>query len=536
MTPATFFEHFHTPAGTPNAVAKMRELILQFAVQGKLVPQDPNDEPVTAVCEEQQRPRGSSAHCKVDRRNGSHKVADQLALYRVPEGWRWIRLGDCGDFIGGGTPSKRRAEFWKGDLPWVSPKDMKRPYITDSIDHISPTALEASSARLVPSGSLLMVVRGMILAHSFPVALSTRELTINQDMKALRLAIPEFGEYLLLCCTALKSRMLENVERSSHGTCRLAMDAVANFRVPLPPLAEQRRIVAKVDELMKLCDELEKQEQRQRETRQRLSAASLDRLLAARDPDEFAAHWQRVCDHFDLLYDSPETVEQLRQAILQLAVRGKLTRRDRLGVVPELPLGSLLREDSLNGCSKAPQNGPPGVEILRISAGTSRCDGIVDEGDHKWVDLSDQELEKFRLLPGDLLACRFNGNLHFVGRFSLYLGTSRRIQVNPDKLIRFRLDVAKTDPRYVRYAMNSHDTRAKIEVFCATTAGNIGISATNLKSVTLPVPTLDEQRAIVARVDHLLSLCDGLVSRLCRSRLDGKKLLAAAVQMCSAND
>jgi type I restriction enzyme S subunit len=287
--------------------------------------------------------------------------------------------------------------------------------------------------------------------------------------------------------------------------------------------------VAKVDELMKLCDELAGRVQRQREARERLSAAALDRLLTERDPAEFARHWQRLGDHFDLLYDAPETLAQLRQAILQLAVQGKLTAQAPGTERAELPLGKLLREESLNGCSKAPKASPPGVEILRISAGTSRRDAIVDENDYKWVVLRDDEREKFRLLPGDLLACRFNGNLHFVGRFSLYLGTSERVQVNPDKLIRFRVDLGRCDPRYVRYAMNAGETRKKLEAFCATTAGNIGISATNLKTVSIPVPPLAEQRRIVAKVDHLMSLCDALEAKLKQSQTDSDRLLAAAV-------
>ena len=105
-----------------------------------------------------------------------------------------------------------------------------------------------------------MVVRGMILIHSFPVALTQRPLTINQDMKALVPVISEIGEYLLRCCAAITSRVINLVERSSHGTCRLSIDEIANLPIPLPPLAEQRRIVAKVEELMSMVDELEEME------------------------------------------------------------------------------------------------------------------------------------------------------------------------------------------------------------------------------------------------------------------------------------
>ena len=152
----------------------------------------------------------------------------------------------------------------------------------------------------------------------------------------------------------------------------------------------------------------------------------------------------------------------------------------------------------------------------------------MDETDYKWVPDAGN-IEKFVLQPNDLLACRFNGNLHYVGRFSLYLGTSGQQQINPDKLIRFRVDLTRCDPHYVCYAMNARQTRDKIEAFCATTAGNIGISASNLKTVAIRVPPLAEQKRIVTKVTELLSLCDALEAKLTQAESASTQLLSAAV-------
>ena len=197
MTPETFCEQFATFAEAPNGVAKLRELILQLAVQGKLGTQDGNDEPASVL-----RSKILAKRKQLIERGDFTAFAtaaewpDGALPYSLPDGWEWIRLGELGGFLGGGTPSKERAEFWDGKIPWVSPKDMKRHYMDDAIDHVSPLGVENSSGKMIPKGSLLMVVRGMILAHSFPVALAMRELTINQDMKAMQLALPELGEYL----------------------------------------------------------------------------------------------------------------------------------------------------------------------------------------------------------------------------------------------------------------------------------------------------------------------------------------------------
>ena len=177
---------------------------------------------------------------------------------------------------------------------------------------------------------------------------------------------------------------------------------------------------------------------------------------------------------------------------------------------------------------KKPSEIPEGVHVLRISAGTSRNDFYVEESDHKWSVVSDKEREKFNLQKNDLLACRFNGNLHYVGKFSLYRNERGAEQIYPDKLIRFRLDLHKLLPRFAVYALNAKCSRKKIESFCATTAGNIGISATNLKTIELHVPPLTEQKRIVSKVSVLLSQLDELSTEM-RSRQSTTDALLTAL-------
>ena len=160
---------------------------------------------------------------------------------------------------------------------------MKRDYIEGAQTQITETALAASAVNVIEPGSVLFVVRGMILAHSFPVAISRVPLTINQDMKAITLKSPEMAEYLLRALQALKPEMLARVQRSSHGTCRIAGADYGDFMVPLPPLAEQHRIVTKVDELMALCDQLEAGLGAADDTRSRLLAPLLSESLGSHD-------------------------------------------------------------------------------------------------------------------------------------------------------------------------------------------------------------------------------------------------------------
>ena len=220
-----------------DQVKHVRQSILDLAVRGKLVEQDPADEPPARL---------------------DPAIPHDLAPpFPVPPNWRWSRLHALGMLKGGGTPSKARDDFWNGSIPWVSPKDMKVDYIAETRLNITEAAITGSAAKLIEAESILFVVRGMILSHSFPVAISRVPLTINQDMKAITLKNPEMAEYLLRSLKGLRLQVLTRVKRSSHGTCRIEGRDYRDFMIPLPPLAEQRRIVTKVDELMALCDRLE---------------------------------------------------------------------------------------------------------------------------------------------------------------------------------------------------------------------------------------------------------------------------------------
>jgi len=164
-------------------------------------------------------------------------------LGEIPAHWDVIALRFLVDIFGGATPNTGRPELWDGDIPWVSPKDMKREEIADAEDHVSPEALEGSALRLIDPVVVLIVVRGMILAHSFPTATTTRQVTINQDMKALRCRTALDPHYLRRFFSGLEPHLVSLVDSAAHGTRKLETEALGRFEVCIPPMAEQRAIV-----------------------------------------------------------------------------------------------------------------------------------------------------------------------------------------------------------------------------------------------------------------------------------------------------
>lgn len=171
---------------------------------------------------------------------------------RNEKGWDTLPFHRIGRFISGGTPSKSRDNFWNGKFPWVSPKDMKISKIKDSTDHISEIVFEQTSLKRITPGHLLIVVRGMILAHSFPVAINTVEIAINQDMKAINPMKGMSVIYLQNCLISLKRQILKLISTAGHGTRKFDTIAMQKLLIPKPPQELQNQFATIVEKIENL--------------------------------------------------------------------------------------------------------------------------------------------------------------------------------------------------------------------------------------------------------------------------------------------
>ena len=250
----------------------LKKSILQEAVQGKLVPQDPSDEPAEALLErirvEKQRliKEGKIKKDKhesvIFRRDNSHyekRGSEEVCIddeipFEIPENWAWARLSSFGVFSSGKTPSMSNPQFWNGNIPWVTSKDMKRPVITDSEMHIS--VLAASSMQLYPTGTLLLVARSGILKRLLPLCKLGIDSTINQDIKAFSLYDIELSEWLFYGIKAFEPYILKELVKSVTTVESLKFDEFSAMLIPVPPLSEQRRIIAAIKTAMNLLTPL----------------------------------------------------------------------------------------------------------------------------------------------------------------------------------------------------------------------------------------------------------------------------------------
>jgi type I restriction enzyme S subunit len=346
-----------------------------------------------------------------------------------------------------------------------------------------------------------------------------------------------------------------------------------NIVIPLPPLAEQRRIVAKVDELMALCDRLEAAQAERESRRDRLVRSSLHRLNQPAEGPAFRDDARFTLDHLPRLTARPEHVPQLRQTILNLAVHGKLvlqdpkdepasellkrirTERERMAMVRnankrtpssiasdggelfEIPsswrwvcLGEIafgFRYGTSMKCGYEPEGEP----VLRIP---NIDNGRINVDDLKFGPLPAREAADLRLELGDILMVRSNGSLSLVGRPALvesnavgfcYAGYLVRVRTARDFL----------DSRYLVLALSTEHVREQIEVPIRTAVGLKNVNATELSGLMLPLASPAEQRRIVAKVDELMAVCDRLEAQLTTAQAVRRRLLESVLHEALAS-
>ena len=318
-------------ATAPGGVAKLRELILTLAVQGKLVPQDPADEPAGVLLQKIRAEKDRLiAEGKIKRDKPLAEIAEEEKPFELPQGWEWVRLGDICAYIQRGkgpvyAESSEHRVVSQKCVRWYGLDLAPARFVTpESLSKYEPI-------RFLQAGDLLWNSTGtgtIGRACLVPVEHDNAGLVADSHVTVVR---PVQISSWFLWRWIQSPYVQSEIEGSASGTTNqieLNTSTVVNHLVPLPPLAEQSRIVTRVEALMRLCDALEAKGQLEAAHHAQLVSTLLGTLTASTTPEELADNWQRVAQHFDLLLDRPEAIDALEQTLLQLAVRGLLVPQD----------------------------------------------------------------------------------------------------------------------------------------------------------------------------------------------------------------
>ncbi|MDR7307590.1 restriction endonuclease subunit S [Rhodoferax saidenbachensis] len=553
-------------AAAPDGVAKLRELILTLAVQGKLVPQDPSDEPASALLKKIRAEKDRLiAEGKIKRDKPLAEIAVEEKPFALPTGWEWVPLQYIGYTQTGTTPDKKNPEFYGTYIPFIKPGDIYPGYVDYDNEALSERGLQ-DSGRAAPAGSILMVCIGTIGKTN----IIERDCSFNQQINSITplCCLPEFIS-LYLRCPEFQSQAWS---RSASTT--IAILNKGNWEqipVALAPLAEQFRIVTRVEELMRLCDALEAKACLEATQHEQLVRTLLGTLTSSTTPEELANNWHRVATHFDLLLDRPEAVDALEQTILQLAVRGLLVPQDpqdepasellkkiRAEKDRLIAEGKIKRDKPLPPIAEdeEPPMLPQGWEVARFGDYFFElCTGPFGSVIHKEdyveggvplinpshmiggrishdpsVSVSPAmagQLGAYRLTAGDIVLAR-RGE---VGRYALVTddedgwlcGTGSFFVKLHEVCNREFLGLVFEDPDLRKHLLGE----------------SVGSTMTNLNQrilieTPIALPPLAEQSRIVARVASLRALCADLRQRLTTARTQQALLAEVLVQTVAA--
>ena len=559
-------------ATAPGGVARLRELILTLAVQGKLVPQDPADEPASVLLQKIRAEKDRLIAAKaLKREKNEPALTDDELPFELPDSWSWVALGEVIDIVRGITfpADQKTREAAPGRIACLRTSNVQLAIEWDDLLFVDRSFMGRED-QLIQHHDIVMsmansreLVGKVALIEHVPHA----EATFGGFLGVLRPRKIEPRYAMAVLRTPYARSLLID---SSSQTTNIANVSLAKLRplpFPLPPEAEQSRIVTRVEELMRLCDALEAKGQLGAAQHTQLVSTLLGTLTASATPDELADHWQRVAQHFDLLAGRPEAIDALEQTLLQLAVRGLLvpqdpqdepasallqkirTEKDRLIATGQIkqgkPLPPITDEEKpfelpvgwewgrLEQLSIAivdcPHSTPKFVESGRLCLDTNSFkQGVLLPHKLRFVDESTFVERNARLAPqpGDLVFAREGS----VGESILIPDGVDACLGQRVMLFRFSTQVSK---EFVRLAISS---TSFLDALLAMHKG-IGAKHVNvgdMRNAVIPLPPLPEQSRIVTRITALRRLCADLRQRLAERQSVQARLAEALVDSVTA--
>jgi len=541
-------------AEAPDAVPRLRRFVLNLAVRGKLVPQDADDEPASDLLKRIAVEKARLVKAGEIRKKAAQNPKMVEPPHELPANWRWVALGTVFLYDAGAKrePKSLDPSLWLLELEDIEKETGRLVARISVADRESKSTKSEFQVGDILYGKLRPYLTKVLVADA--PGYSTTEIV------AIRPFLPLCLEY---CALALRRPdFVDYVTRLGQGTKmpRLRTEDAVVSPFPLPPLAEQRRIVAKVEELMALLDRLDEARTARDATRDRLTAASLARLTAPdADAADFPANARFALATLPALTTRPDQIKPLRQTILNLAVRGKLVEQDpvdepasellkRIAVdlkdrgsgrgrkpkqlapvdpadAPfELPDGwTWARFPELGkfgrGKSKhRPRNDPMlysgGTHLMVQTGDVARSGGKVTTYTNKYNDAG---LAQSMLWPKGTLCITIAANIADSGILDFDA-------CFPDSVVGFLPASAFENARYFEYFVRTAKANL-LEFAPATAQKNINLEI--LTSVLIPLPPLAEQHRIVAKVDALMALCDRLEAALTTTDTTRARLLQA---------
>ncbi len=557
-----FFDNFEVIAAAPNGVKKLRELILQLAVRGKLVPQDPADEPAGKLLERIQGEKNTilkSNNTKTAK--NLPRIKSEDLPFHIPPSWRWVHINEIIIKITDGEHiSPQKKSF---GVPLLSAKHVRDNDLSfDDVQYVSQEDADFFRQRCDPEqGDILICSRGTI--GRCAVVKSKSLFCLMGSVILLKPSKYSISDYLRYWLITPWAQALMTGMSGATAVKALYLKDIRLCLIPLPPIAEQKRIVTKVDELMKLCDILETQQQQNRSHLTQMQKSAIAQLLSAPDADAFAQHWQDIVENFELLFDDGGAIGDLRQAVLQLAVQGRLVKQNSADE-PASVLMKKIRSDVKVGNSKSRSKSSDLNEedqnlLFKVPLNWAWVNGcelalFITSGSRGWAQYYSNSGAIFlRIGNLDYGTTQLDlDSIQYVDPPSGAEGTRTKVQKNdilisitgdtgmiglvPDKLPEAYINqhIALFRPSnqvYSEYiAIFFTSPLAFLQLQGAQRGIKNSLGLDDIRNISLPLPPLAEQKRIVAKVNQLMKLCNTLQAHLTQRQTSAIDLAEVAVR------
>lgn len=552
-------QHFDTAFSALDGIQKLRELILTLAMQGKLTPQDPNDSPASELL------KSIEAEKKRLAKEGRLKAPKPLpeitgsdAPYALPQGWQWVRLGVVGNSFNGNSinASEKESKYAGADgLPYIATKDVGYGFDPLDYDNGICIPLDEAKFRVAHKGAVLICAEGGSAGKKCGV--TDRDICFGNKLFANELYGQIPARFILYV-------YLSPVFRASFAAAMTGIIggvSIAKFveiPIPIPPLGEQHRIVAKIDQLMVRCDALEVLRNAREEKRLAIHAAALSQLLDTTGNDSAISAWAFIARHFEDLYSVKENVTELRKAILHLALNGKFSpvdmpsesglqllekiRNEKLRLIKSGSLKKPREEKELIGGNRhlsLPSHWAAtdvGDITTVVTDGTHKTPRYVDDGvrfvsakdiregflsfkECKYITTEEHREISRRCNPerGDILVSK-SGSIGTVvlvdddQEFSLF-----------ESLALIKFSSTLINRRFMYYAVRLACNYLEDHHIKGVAVKHLHLNV--LRTLPIPLPPLQEQNHIVAKIDKLMALCDSLEQRIASATSKQAELL-----------
>jgi type I restriction enzyme S subunit len=547
--------------GSVYGIKKLRELILELAVRGKLVPQDAKDEPASELLKRIQTEKAKLiAEGKIKKGMALAAITEDEKPFWLPMGWEWVRFADLVNVLNGraykkeelidaGTPVLRVGNLFTSEHWYYSDLVLEEDKYCNKGDLLF--AWSASFGPFIWDGD-----KAIYHYHIWKLDLYGGDLLYKRYLYTFLL------------------EQTQKIKAAGHGVMMIHMtkEKMEKLVVYLPPFAEQHRIVTKVDELMALCDQLENQHSNATEAHEKLVSHLLGTLTQSQNAEDFSANWQRIAAHFDTLFTTDVSIEALKQTLLQLAVMGKLVPQDendepasellkriQAEKVKLIAEGKIKKDKPLPPIAEKekPFKLPKSWEWVQLGTMSEFINGdrgknypnrseyvsngipwintghIEPDGTLTPLEMNYISKEKFdslnggKIQLGDLVYCLRGatfGKTAIVDPYFEGAIASSLMIIRPNTLL---------SKEFMYRYLVSQTGKSQIFRFDNGSA-QPNLSANNVKLYVYPLPPLTEQHRIVAKIDELMVLCDQLKSRITDARQLQQKLADVLVEQAEA--